>query len=231
MSDLSGLGLFDALNFCEFTLAYGVVQIDSPGCSGRIHVHDGDITFAETSDASEGVADVEGAGIPVEVWQSVATDPQARGSVPSALIDRGVDPAAVRRFVRRRVERVVARLALETDHRVSTVPDGGWFGNEIGVPISVVIQSARVINYGGELVGDQTGDALIAVTPSDEATIVLGGDHWAAIAELLGATSLGALREKLGGRRAVELVRFLQSRGLASVVLGRAEREAADTGE
>jgi len=217
LGSIAGLGLYDALNLCEFTLSSGSLRATGSNKSGSIDLHEGTIVFAEID--GRPAAGIHRFGVASDMWESVRADPGAGGRAVSALLDRGADPAEIRRFVRYRIEHVVAELAAVDGLHLDVVAETGWFGSELPRAIPEVIDAARVINFGGELIGDSTPDALIAMCPMDSGTISFGANEWTAIAELIGAVDLATLRAKLGNRRATELVRFLQARSLATAVV------------
>jgi hypothetical protein len=217
--DISNLALFDALNLCEFMLVTGTLRGRSSVKSGSIYLDQGRLTFAEIEGRERASIDAERSGMDPVLWTDVAIDPFHRGSIASALIEKGADPVSLRRFIRRRIENVVAELALTDDLKLDLSVESGWFGNEITYPIASIIDAARVINFGGELVGDRTGNALIAFVPTDHATVMLGAEEWNALANLLGPMDLAGLRERLGDQRAIRFVRFFQSRSLATALM------------
>jgi hypothetical protein len=216
--DISELALYDALNLCEFMLVSGTLQATSATRSGSVYLSNGRLAFAEIEGRGTASIDAERSGVDPSLWSKVAIDPENRGSIASILIERGADPESLRRFIRRRIENVVAELALATDLTLDLKLEPGWFGEEITFPISSVIDSARVINFGGELVGDATGHALIAFCQVDSGSVTLGAEEWNALADLLAAVDLGSLRDRLGPDRAVRFVRFFQSRSLATAI-------------
>jgi hypothetical protein len=210
--DIGGLGLYDALHLCEFTRTTGSVLVTGPGRSGTIWLHDGAVSFAETDGGVDrGLAR---AGINAELWALAVSS--GRGS--SVLIDGGLTPVELRAFVEDRVEATVAELAAIPDPRVEVAGDPGWFGSDQLVPISEVIDAARIINYGGQLIGDTGADALIALCPSD-AAVTVTAEHWNVLVDLIGTVDLATLRRRVGNRPAIDFVRFLQGRSLASTVM------------
>lgn len=216
--DISELALYDALNLCEFMLVSGTLRATSELKSGAIYLSEGRIAFAEIEGRATASIDAERSGVDASLWSEVAVDPGNRGAIASVLIEQGADPESLRRFVRRRIENVVAELALTDGLRLDMILEPGWFGSELTYSISSVIDAARVINFGGELVGDTTGSALIAFCHVDGGNVTVGADEWNAVAELLGAVDLATLRERLGPQRAVRFVRFFQSRSLATAI-------------
>ncbi|MDH4117569.1 MAG: hypothetical protein OEX04_19020 [Acidimicrobiia bacterium] len=216
--DISQLGLFDALHLCEFLLATGTLRSSSASKSGLIYLDKGRISFAELEGRQDATIDVERSGIDPRLWHRIVSM-SPNGAAASTLIDLGAEPDAVRRFVRRRIDNVVAELALLDDSHLDMTPEPGWFGAEITHSITSVVDAARVINFGGELVGDSTTDALVALCPTDANTVTLGTQEWNVIAELIGAVDLANLRSRVGGREATAFVRFLQSRSLATAVV------------
>jgi hypothetical protein len=217
--DISTLALFDALNLCEFMLVTGTLRGTSPLKSGAIYLYEGRLAFAEIEGRETASIDAERSGVDPSLWSTVAVDPTHRGSMASALIEQGADPTSLRRFIRRRIENVVAELALTDGLRLDLSVESGWFGTEVTFPIASVIDAARVINFGGELVGDNTGNALVAFVPTDNATVMLGAEEWNALADLMGPLDLSWLRERLGDQRAIRFVRFFQSRSLATAIM------------
>lgn len=217
--DFSNLSLFDALNFCEFTLARGTLRASSPQKSGVLYLASGELAFAELEGREMATIDAERAGLDPDIWVRVAGDPANRGAVVAALLDEGIDADSVRRFVRQRIEHVLAELVLVDDLTLELTADEGWFGSELAFPISSSIEAARVINFGGQLVAETATDALIALCPTEESSVTLGAGQWNIVAELIGAVDLSSLREKVGGSDAIEFVRFLQSRSLATAVV------------
>ncbi len=216
--DISELALYDALNLCEFMLVSGTLRCTSESKSGSLYLSDGRLAFAEISGREVATIDAERSGLDGSLWSSVAIDPSNRGAIASVLIQQGADPDSLRRFIRRRIENVVAELALTHDLRLDIVLEPGWFGAEVTHPISSIIDAARVINFGGELVGDATGNALVAFCPVDDGNVMLGAEEWNSLVDLLGAVDLGYLRERLGSQRAIRFVRFFQSRSLATAI-------------
>lgn len=216
--DISDLALYDALNLCEFMLVSGTLRCTSEMKSGAIYLSEGRLAFAEIEGRERASIDAERSGVDPSLWSTVAVDPRNRGAIASVLIEQGADPESLRRFIRRRIENVVAELALAEGVRLDLTLEPGWFGAEVTYSISSVIDAARVINFGGELVGDNTANALVAFCPVDGGNVMLGADEWNAMADLMGAVDLDWLRERLGSQRAVRFVRFFQSRSLATAI-------------
>lgn len=217
--DLRNLSLFDALNLCEFTLASGTLWARSSRKSGALYLSSGELTFAELEGRELATIDAERAGLDGEIWTRTAEDADNHGSMVSALSDAGANHDSVRRFVRQRIEHVLAELVLVDDLEIDLATDEGWFGSELAFPAATLIEAARVINFGGQLIAETASDALIALCPTDGSNVTLGADHWNVMAELIGAIDLGELRDKIGHTEAVEFVRFLQSRSLATAIV------------
>lgn len=129
--DITNLSLFDALHLCEFTLARGSLRARSDQKSGVLYLSSGELVFAELEGRELATIDAERAGLDPEIWKSVAENAKNHGSVVSALADEGVDSASVRRFVRQRIEHVLAELVLVDDLELELVDDEGWFGSTL----------------------------------------------------------------------------------------------------
>lgn len=210
-ANLDGMGLFDALNLCEFTLATGTLTITGGALTGSVQLHLGALSYAEIEGREE--IGLERWGIGTELWRRS----RAEGEVVSGLLDRGSEPAAIRSFVLDRLHRTIADLAGISEPHISFDPRPGWFGHELTFPVGEVIEGARIINFGGSLVGD--GDqALVALCPATT-PVTIPPEHWNLLAAMVGAFDLDELRRTLGMRPATDLVRFLQTRGLATAVL------------
>lgn len=188
--------------------------MEGGGRSGVIHLSGGAITFGEMTGRRDDL--VERHGIASAVWtEAVATAP---GNVAEALIDAGTDPGRVRRFVQERIERAVAELATLPDPRLEVDPTAGWFGDAMRFQVPGVVDVARLINMGGDLIGEHVDDALVALCPTDT-PVTLPPDHWNVIAGLLDGIELSGLSEMIGRRRTTEFIRFLQVRSLATTMV------------
>jgi hypothetical protein len=210
--EIGSLELYDALHLCEFTRTTGSVLVTGSGRSGVIWLHDGAVSFAETAGGPDrGLTQVS---ISPDLWITA----RSSGRGLSALIDGGVAPTEVRSFVKDRIETTVAELASIPSPLIEVTADRGWFGHEITFAVPAVIDAARVINFGGELIGDTSPDALIALCPSN-VPVTVGAEQWNVIAEVIGTVELATLRRMVGNRRATEFARFLQGRSLASTVM------------
>lgn len=210
---LPGIGLYDALHLCEFGLAAGTLRVDGGGRSGAIHLAGGFITFGEMTGRRDEL--VERHGISLGVWNEAVT--RSSGNVAGALIDAGTDPGRVRRFVQERIERAVAELATLPDPRLEVDPTPGWFGDSPTFQVPAVVDVARLINMGGDLIGEHVDEAVVALCPTNT-PVTLPPDHWNVVAGLLDSIELSGLVESIGRRRAMEFVRFLQMRSLASTM-------------
>ncbi|MGF1665483.1 MAG: DUF4388 domain-containing protein [Acidimicrobiia bacterium] len=210
--EIGSLELYDALHLCEFTRTTGAVLVSGSGRSGAIWLHDGAVSFAETDGGGD--RGLNRAGIAPEPW-AIA---RSSGRAGSALIDGGVSAVELRSFVKERIEVAVAELASIPGPRIEVTGDPGWFGHDIVFAVPVVIEAARIINFGGELIGDTSPDTLIALCPST-APVTVSAEQWNVIAEMIGTIELATLRRMVGNRPAIEFVRFLQGRSLASTVM------------
>ncbi len=210
--DIGSLELYDALHLCEFTRTTGSMVVSGSVRSGVIWLHDGTVTFAEIGGGLDrGLA---AAGIGSDLWVAA----RSSGHGAQTLIDAGLSAFDLRAFVQERIETTVAELATVAGPRIEITADPGWFGHDHAFPVTAVIEGARIVNFGGELIGDTSHDALIALCPAD-APVTMGAEHWNVIAEVIGAVELATLRRKVGNRPATEFVRFLQGRSLATSVM------------
>jgi hypothetical protein len=210
--EVGRLELYDALHLCEFTRTTGSVLVSGSGRGGTVWLHDGAVSFAETASGSD--RGLRWAGISHDLWSAA----RSAGRGWSALIDGGLAPTELRSFVQDRIETTVAELASIPSPRIEITADPGWFGHDLTFAVPAIIDGARTINSGGELIGDMSPDALIALCPSSS-PVTLGARQWNVIAEVIGTIELAGLRRLVGNQGAIEFVRFLHDRSLAATVM------------